>query len=80
MERSRLTQTIMKYQPAGKRNPGRPLKRLLDCGVETGTGHETCHWNCDDDDDYDYDDNDDDDDDEECQTKNSRSQSLNAKF
>jgi hypothetical protein len=26
----------MKYQPIGKRNPGCPLKRLLDCYIETG--------------------------------------------
>ena len=31
-----LTQAVTKYQPAGKTNPGRPLKRLL----ETGTSHE----------------------------------------
>jgi hypothetical protein len=29
----------MKYQSAGT-NPGRPLKRLLDFDMKTGTGHE----------------------------------------
>jgi hypothetical protein len=38
-DRSRLPNAIMKYQPARKRNPGRPLKRLLDCYIETGAGH-----------------------------------------
>jgi hypothetical protein len=30
----------MKYQPDGKRNPGRPLKGLLDCYIENGEGHQ----------------------------------------
>jgi hypothetical protein len=30
MNRSQLPNTIMKYQPTEKRNPGHPLKRLLD--------------------------------------------------
>jgi hypothetical protein len=30
MERSRLPRAILNYQPSGKRNQGRPLKRLLD--------------------------------------------------
>jgi hypothetical protein len=29
---------ILKHQPAGKRNPSRTLKRLLNCRVETGKG------------------------------------------
>jgi hypothetical protein len=40
MDRSSLPYTIMKYQPAGKRNPGCPFKSLLDCYIETGTGHD----------------------------------------
>jgi hypothetical protein len=30
MKRSRLPRAILNYQPSGKRNQGRPLKRLLD--------------------------------------------------
>jgi hypothetical protein len=30
MERSRLARAILNYQPSGKINQGRPLKRLLD--------------------------------------------------
>jgi hypothetical protein len=30
MDRARLPHAILKYQPAGRRNQGRPLKRLLD--------------------------------------------------
>jgi hypothetical protein len=30
MERSRLPRAILNYQPSGKINQGRPLKRLLD--------------------------------------------------
>jgi hypothetical protein len=30
---------IMKYQEARKRNPGHPLKRLLDCYIEHGADH-----------------------------------------
>jgi hypothetical protein len=30
MGRSRLPRAILNYQPSGKRNQGRPLKRLLD--------------------------------------------------
>jgi hypothetical protein len=32
----------MKYQAAGNRNQGRPLKRLLGCYIETGTGRDAC--------------------------------------
>jgi hypothetical protein len=31
----------MKYQPIGKRNPRRPLKKLLGCYIETGKGRKT---------------------------------------
>jgi hypothetical protein len=37
----------MKYQPAGQSNTERPP---VDCYVETGTGHVTCHLKHDDDD------------------------------
>jgi hypothetical protein len=30
MDRARLPHAILKYQPAGRRDQGRPLKRLLD--------------------------------------------------
>ena len=29
----------MKYQLAGQKNPSRPLKRSLDCNIETETEH-----------------------------------------
>jgi hypothetical protein len=29
----------MKYQPEAKRNPGRALKKLLDCYIDTGASH-----------------------------------------
>jgi len=63
-----MPQVIMKCQPAGKSNSGRPLTSLLHCNTETGKGHETCPWkhdNDDDDNDDDYDDYDDDDDDDD---------------
>jgi hypothetical protein len=31
---------VMKYQPVGKRNLGRPINRLLNRNTETGTDHE----------------------------------------
>jgi hypothetical protein len=39
MDRSRLLRAILEHRPAGTRNPGRPLKRLLDGYIEAGTGH-----------------------------------------
>jgi hypothetical protein len=40
MDKFRLPNTTYsKYQPAEKRNPGRPLKKLLDCYFETAAGH-----------------------------------------
>jgi hypothetical protein len=39
MDRSRLPRAIMENRPIGTRNPGRPLKRLLDGYIEAGTGH-----------------------------------------
>jgi len=39
MEIFTLMYAVMKYQPAGRRQSGRPLERLLDCCVKTGTGH-----------------------------------------
>ena len=37
-----MRQVIMKCQPAGKRNSGRPITSLLHCIIETGEGHEAC--------------------------------------
>jgi hypothetical protein len=31
MDRSLLPNAVMKYKSEGKKNPGHPLKRLLDC-------------------------------------------------
>ena len=42
MDRFTLLRTVTKYQAAGNRNQGRPLKRLLDCYIETGTGRDAC--------------------------------------
>jgi hypothetical protein len=39
MGRSGLLQAVMKYQPAGNRKPGRLLKKLQDCYIETGMDH-----------------------------------------
>jgi hypothetical protein len=41
MDRYKLPQAGMKYQPASKRNTGRPLKRVLDCNIGNEMGHET---------------------------------------
>jgi len=38
----RMPHVIMKCQPAGRRNSGRPLTILLHYNTETGKGHETC--------------------------------------
>jgi hypothetical protein len=40
MDRSRLPYAIMKYQSAGKRNPGNTPKSVWDCYTKTGMGHE----------------------------------------
>ena len=42
MDRFRLLRTVVKYQAAGSRNQGRPLKSLLDCCIGTGTGRDAC--------------------------------------
>jgi hypothetical protein len=39
MDRSRVPRAVIKYRPAGTRNPGRTLTRLLDGYIEAGTGH-----------------------------------------
>ena len=39
IRRSRLLHSVTKYQPAGKREPGCSLKRLLDCCIENDTAH-----------------------------------------
>jgi len=54
MHRYRYKQAAIKYQPAGNINQGIPLKRLLECYIETGTGQEVhilCKHDGDDDDD-----------------------------
>jgi hypothetical protein len=38
MDRFRLPNDIMKYQPEGKRNPGRLIIKILDCYIDTGAG------------------------------------------
>jgi hypothetical protein len=38
-DRPRLRQTVMKCQPAGKRNTWRPINRRAVCSAGTGTGH-----------------------------------------
>jgi hypothetical protein len=37
--RSRFLDSLTKYEPAGKREPGCSLKRLLDCCIENDTSH-----------------------------------------
>jgi hypothetical protein len=37
--RSRFLHSVTKFQPAGKREPGCSLKRLLDCCIENDTSH-----------------------------------------
>jgi hypothetical protein len=62
MHRSRSNQAAIKYQPAGNRNPGISLKRLLESYIETGISQEVhilCKHDNDDDDDDDDDDADD---------------------
>jgi len=39
MDRPQFLNAVMKYQPAGKRNPGCSLKRLLDLYIETSVCH-----------------------------------------
>jgi hypothetical protein len=54
----RQTDTIMKYQPRGKRSQGRTPKRILDCGWDRNRsrGLNPCKkYDDDDDDDDDYD-------------------------
>ena len=51
---------MKQYSPTGRRNHGRPLKRLLDKWDRNGSTIGPTAWKIDDDDD-DYDDDDDDD-------------------
>jgi len=37
--RTRFLHYVTKYQPAGKREPGCSLKRLLNCCIENDTAH-----------------------------------------
>jgi hypothetical protein len=41
MEKYPLPYAILKYQPAGKRNPGRPMKRLLHFYIERGMSQDS---------------------------------------
>jgi hypothetical protein len=40
MDITRFVKDVVEYQPAGKVNPGRPLRFLLGGHIETGTGYE----------------------------------------
>ena len=51
-------ETLKHYSPTGRRNPGRPLKRLLDMWDRNGSTSGPTPWEV-------YDDNDDDDDDDD---------------
>jgi hypothetical protein len=55
MDTSRRQYAVMRHQPAGQMNPGRPVKGLPDCYTETGTGHGARSWQLNDDDDDDDD-------------------------
>ena len=57
MPRNRLPRVIKYYSPTGRRNHGRPLKRLLDTWDRNGSTSGPTPWKI-------YDDDDDDDDDE----------------
>ena len=56
MPRNRLSRVIKYYSPTGRRNYGRPLKRLLDTWDRNGSTSGPTPWKI-------YDDDDDDDDD-----------------
>jgi hypothetical protein len=48
MEENRLAKQLLNYHPKGRRQPGRPIKRLLDnMTAETKTGHHGLNswWN-----------------------------------
>ena len=65
MPRNRIPRVIKHYAPSGRRNHGRPLKRLLDTWDRNGSTSGQTPWKIyDDDNDDDGGDNDDDDDDD----------------
>jgi len=51
MPRSRLPRAMKQYSPTGRRNHGRPLKRLLDAWDRNGSTSGPTPWKIDDDDD-----------------------------
>ena len=55
MPRNRLPRVIKQYSPTGRRNHGRPLKRLLDSWDRNGSTSGPTPWKIDDDDDDDDD-------------------------
>jgi len=55
MPRNRLPRLLKHYSPTGRRNHGRPLKRLLDTWDRNGSTSGPTPWQIDDDDDYDDD-------------------------
>jgi len=60
MPRNRLPRVMKNYSPTGRRNHGRPLKRLLDTWDRNGSTSGATPWQIyDDDDDDDYEDDDD---------------------
>ena len=59
MPRNRLPRVMKHYFPTGRRNYGRPLKRLLDTWDRNGSTSGPTPWHIYDDDDDDYDDDDD---------------------
>jgi len=65
MPRNRLPRVMKRYSPTGRRNHGRPLKRLLDTWDRNGSTSGPTPWQI-----YDDDDDDDDDDDYEKRNRN----------
>ena len=53
MPRDRLPKVMKQYFPTGRRNHGRPLKRLLDAWDQNGSTSGPTPWKIDDDDDDD---------------------------
>jgi len=51
MPRNRLPKVMKQYSPTGRRNNGRPLKRLLDAWDRNGSTSGPTPWKIDDDDD-----------------------------
>ena len=68
MPRNKLPRVMKRYYPTGRRNHGRPLKRLLDTWDRNGSTSGPTPWQIYDDDDGGGDDDDDDDDERGCLT------------